>query len=196
MNLFIDYQKKIINSFKNLKKNSIKIPKDIKGFTVELPPKGQKADMSCNAALVLAKPNKISPMDLALILKEHLTLNFKEFEKIEIAGPGFLNLYFKISFWETYLNKIINQNLKFGSNKVHKKSYNIEFVSANPTGPLHVGHCRGAILGDVISNLLKFNGNKVTKEYYVNDYGGQINNFIDSVYFRILEILKKKNISK
>ena len=192
MNLFIDYQKKIINSFKNLKKNSIKIPKDIKGFTVELPPKGQKADMSCNAALVLAKPNKISPMDLALILKEHLTLNFKEFEKIEIAGPGFLNLYFKISFWETYLNKIINQNLKFGSNKVHRKSYNIEFVSANPTGPLHVGHCRGAILGDVISNLLKFNGNKVTKEYYVNDYGGQINNFIDSVYYRILEILKKK----
>ena len=192
MNLFIDYQKKIINSFKNLKKNSIKIPKDIKGFTVELPPKGQKADMSCNAALVLAKPNKISPMDLALILKEHLTLNFKEFEKIEIAGPGFLNLYFKISFWETYLNKIINQNLKFGSNKVHRKSYNIEFVSANPTGPLHVGHCRGAILGDVISNLLKFNGNKVTKEYYVNDYGGQINNFIDSVYYRILEIFKKK----
>ena len=192
MNLFIDYQKKIINSFKNLKKNSIKIPKDIKGFTVELPPKGQKADMSCNAALVLAKPNKISPMDLALILKEHLILNFKEFEKIEIAGPGFLNLYFKISFWETYLNKIINQNLKFGSNKVHRKSYNIEFVSANPTGPLHVGHCRGAILGDVISNLLKFNGNKVTKEYYVNDYGGQINNFINSVYYRILEILKKK----
>ena len=131
-------------------------------------------------------------MDLALILKEHLTLNFKEFEKIEIAGPGFLNLYFKISFWETYLNKIINQNFKFGSNEVNRKSYNIEFVSANPTGPLHVGHCRGAILGDVISNLLKFNGNKVTKEYYVNDYGGQINNFINSVYYRILEILKKK----
>ena len=73
-----------------------------------------------------------------------------------------------------------------------KKKYNIEFVSANPTGPLHVGHCRGAILGDAISNLLSFNGQKVTREYYVNDHGGQIKNFVDSVYHRILEINEQK----
>jgi len=73
-----------------------------------------------------------------------------------------------------------------------KKKYNIEFVSANPTGPLHVGHCRGAILGDVISNLLKFNGNKIVKEYYVNDYGQQIKKFVYSVYYRIIEIKKQK----
>ncbi len=76
--------------------------------------------------------------------------------------------------------------------KLKKKKYNIEFVSANPTGPLHVGHCRGAVLGDALSNLLIFNGHKVTKEYYVNDYGGQIKNFVLSVYYRILEIKEKK----
>ena len=74
-----------------------------------------------------------------------------------------------------------------------KKKYNIEFVSANPTGPLHVGHCRGAVLGDALSNLLIFNGNKVTREYYVNDYGGQIKNFVSSVYYRILEIMENKS---
>ena len=71
-------------------------------------------------------------------------------------------------------------------------SYNIEFVSANPTGPMHVGHCRGAIYGDVLANLLKFNGNEVTKEYYINDYGNQIKGFVESVYLRILEIKYKK----
>ena len=73
-----------------------------------------------------------------------------------------------------------------------KKKYNIEYVSANPTGPLHVGHCRGAILGDTLSNLLAFNGNKVTREYYVNDYGEQIKKFVASIYYRILEIKEKK----
>ena len=76
--------------------------------------------------------------------------------------------------------------------KINTKKYNLEFVSANPTGPLHVGHCRGAILGDTISNLLKFNGNEVTKEYYVNDYGAQIQNFVKSVHYRILEITTNK----
>ena len=85
----------------------------------------------------------------------------------------------------------------YGSKKSNK-TYNIEFVSANPTGPMHVGHCRGAIFGDVLSNLLLFNGNKVTKEYYINDYGNQIKNFVESVYLRIREIKfkKKKFISK
>ena len=86
--------------------------------------------------------------------------------------------------------------MEYGSNKSSKKKYNIEFVSANPTGPLHVGHCRGAIIGDVLSNLLAFNGNIVTREYYVNDYGGQIKNFVNSVYLRILEILEKKEFIK
>ena len=92
------------------------------------------------------------------------------------------------------ISKIIKLDSKYGSNKNLKKKYNIEFVSANPTGPLHVGHCRGAVLGDVLSNPLSFNGNKVTKEYYVNDYGEQIKIFVSSVYYRILEIIDNKKI--
>ena len=192
MNLFLDYQKKIFNNLKNLgKKKLIQIPSQL-NLTVELPPKNQNADISCNAAMILAKINNKSPVKLAEIFKKHLLLNFKEFESIEIAGPGFLNICFHISFWKEYLTKVIKLDSKYGSIKNFKKKYNIEFVSANPTGPLHVGHCRGAVLGDTLSNLLSFNGNKVTKEYYVNDYGGQIKNFVSSVYYRILEIIKNE----
>ena len=197
MNLFYNYQEKIFNSLKILdKRKIIHIPRNLKSFTVELPPKNQKADISCNAAMILAKVNNISPVKLAEILKKHLLLNFAEFKSIEIAGPGFLNIYFHIFFWAEYLTKVIKLSSKYGSNKVSKKNYNIEFVSANPTGPLHVGHCRGAVLGDALSNLLSFNGNKVTKEYYVNDYGGQIKNFVSSVNYRILEIVENKSFPK
>ena len=194
MNLFSDYQKKIFNYLKNLeKKKLIKVPSKLKSVTVELPPKNEDADISCNAALVLAKQNNNSPYKLAEILKEHLLINFKEFKVIKIAGSGFLNIYFQNSFRKKYLTRIIKLDRSYGSNKNLKRKYNIEFVSANPTGPLHVGHCRGAILGDAISNLLIFNGHKVTKEYYVNDYGGQVKNFVFSVYHRILEIVEKKD---
>ena len=193
MNLFLDYQKKIFNSLKNLeKKKLIQIPSQLKNFTVELPPKNQKADISCNAAMILAKDNNSSPIKLAEIIKKHLLSKFKEFKSIEISEPGFLNIHFHILFWNKYLNKIIQLDSKYGSNRLSKKKYNIEFVSANPTGPLHVGHCRGAVLGDAISNLLSFNGNNVTKEYYVNDYGEQIRSFVSSVYYRILEIIENK----
>ena len=193
MNLFSDYQKKIFNSLKSLeKKQIIQIPSKLKSITIELPPKNQMADISCNAAMILAKINNNSSVKLAEILKEHLLFNFKEFKSIEIAGPGFLNICFHISFWKEYLTKVIKLDSKYGSIKNFKKKYNIEFVSANPTGPLHVGHCRGAVLGDTLSNLLSFNGNKVIKEYYVNDYGGQIKNFVSSVYYRILEIIKNE----
>jgi len=189
MNLFSDYQKKILSSLKKLEKDKlIHMPDEFKGFIVERAPKDQNADLSCNAAMILAKLNKTPPNSLAIILKNHLLSNFKEFQTIEIAGPGFLNIKFKNAFWIKYLNQIIKMNLKFGTNKTSKKKYNIEFVSANPTGPLHVGHCRGAVLGDSLSNLLSFNGNIVVKEYYVNDYGSQIKNFVFSVYHRIKEI--------
>ena len=193
MNLFSDYQDKIYKTLKTLeKKKKIKIPKSINNFNIEIPPSNQNADISCNAAMILAKPNNISPIILADKLKKYLLLEFKEFKNIEIAGPGFLNISFNFYFWKHHLSNIIKLDKKYGSNKNNKKKYNIEFVSANPTGPLHVGHCRGAILGDVLSNILSFNGNKVTKEYYVNDYGEQIKNFVYSVYYRILEIVYKK----
>ena len=193
MNLLLDYQKRFLDCLKKLKKQEIiELPDTLKNLTVELPPKGHKADISCNAAMIFAKFNKKSSLDLANILKKNFLENFDEFEKIDIAKPGFLNISFKIDFWKSYLLKIIQYNSNYGSSKSLQLKYNIEFVSANPTGPLHVGHCRGAILGDVLSNLLKFNGHMVTKEYYVNDYGNQIEIFVLSVYHRILEITQKK----
>ena len=193
MNLLLDYKKKIFDTLKNLEKRKlIQFPSQTITFTVELPPKNEKADISCNVAMILAKTNNSTPIKLAETLKRHLLSKFKEFKNIEIAGPGFLNIYFHISFWKKYLTKLMQMDFKYGTDNSLKKKYNIEFVSANPTGPLHVGHCRGAVLGDVLSNLLIFNGNKVTKEYYVNDYGEQIKNFITSVYYRILEITEKK----
>ena len=193
MNLFLDYQKKFLDYLKNLKKKKIiDLPKNLKSLTVELPPMGHKADISFNAALILAKFNKKTPLDLANILQKNFFENFTEFEKIDVEKPGFININFKIDFWKTYLFKIIRSNIYYGSSKNLQKKYNIEFVSANPTGPLHVGHCRGAILGDTLSNLLKFNGHLVTKEYYVNDYGNQTRAFVLSVYHRILEITEKK----
>jgi len=174
------------------KKKIIDLPDNLKSLIVELPPKEHKADMSCNVAMILAKFNKKTPLDLANILKKNFLENFKEFEKIDVVKPGFININFKIDFWRNYLLKIIHSNLNYGSNKNSQQKYNIEFVSANPTGPLHVGHCRGAILGDALSNLLKFNGHLVTKEYYVNDYGNQIKTFVLSIYHRILEITEKK----
>jgi len=107
--------------------------------------------------------------------------------------PGFINIKFKGFFWNEFLKEIITNSKKFGINSNEKKNkYLIEYVSANPTGPLHVGHCRGAVLGDVIANLLIFNQHSVTREYYVNDYGNQIIIFVKSVYLRIREILNKE----
>ena len=106
-----------------------------------------------------------------------------------IIKPGFINIKFKPVFWTTFVKELIKNSKEFVINhKAVKLNYLVEFVSANPTGPLHVGHCGGAILGNVISNVLTFNNHKVTKEYYVSDYGNQRINFTKSVYVRIREI--------
>ena len=117
MNIFLLYQEKILKILKILeKKKTIKLPPKFKNFTVELPPKNQKADMSCNVSMVLAKFNKTSPLKIAEIIKKNLLANFKEFKTIDIADPGFLNIYFQNTFWENYLFKVIKLNTKFGVN--------------------------------------------------------------------------------
>ena len=163
----------------------------MKGINLEVPPEEFNFDLSCNIAMVLGKKNKINPKLLASKLKDIFLDKINNFSEIEIAGPGFLNIKLSKNALLNNINSILENNKFYGSSK-NNASYNIEFVSANPTGPMHVGHCRGAIYGDVLSNLLKFNGNKVTKEYYINDYGNQINNFVESVHLRIIEIQYKK----
>jgi arginyl-tRNA synthetase len=188
MNIFEEYLNKITDIIlKNKKFLELSNLNNFKGITVETPPSEFNCDLSCNASLVLGKINKTNPKKLANAIKDIILKEIKDFDDIEIAGPGFLNLKFSNKSLILIMNKILINRINYGK-KFSNKSYNIEFVSANPTGPMHIGHCRGAIYGDVLSNLLKFNGNKVTKEYYINDYGNQITNFTKSVFLRIREI--------
>ena len=192
MNIFehhLSEVKNIIFSSKEL----LKLEKldDLQNVNLEVPPEKFDFDLSCNVAMVLGKKNNINPKDLAIKLKDIFLKKIKSFSEIEIAGPGFLNIRLSNFALVNNIKSIFKNNKNYGSLK-NDKTYNIEFVSANPTGPMHVGHCRGAIYGDVLSNLLKFNGNKVTKEYYINDYGNQIYNFVESVFLRIQEIKNKK----
>ncbi len=193
MNIFHTYLQKIKNIIINLnKKNLINIPENLESINVDIPPEKFHADLSTNVAMIIGKYNKINPMDFGKTVEEALS-DDPDIEKIEIVKPGFINIKLKKNFWNKFLKAIINKDNHFGiDNKEKKNKYLIEFVSANPTGPLHVGHCRGAVLGDVISNLLKFNNHLVTKEYYVNDYGNQVNNFAKSVFYRINELNSKK----
>jgi len=194
MNIFEIYLKKIKDLILTLNKEGlIEIPKDLNSINVDIPPQQFDSDISTNVAMVLSKINKTNPLELAKKFEISLIKNDTSIDKIEIVKPGFINIKFKPVFWNDFLKEIINNYKKFGINTNEvKKNYLIEFVSANPTGPLHVGHCRGAILGDVISNILKFNQHKVSKEYYVNDYGNQILSFTKSVYFRIREIVNSE----
>ena len=191
MNIFDEYLEKIKEILSDLSKNgNLILPDKLDGITAEIPPAKFNCDISTNVAMVLSKLNNKSPTDLANILSDALKKNDKLIEDISIVKPGFINIKFKPIFWTNFIKEIIINSKSYGINTKEKKNkYLIEFVSANPTGPLHVGHCRGAILGDVIANVLVFNQHKVTKEYYVNDYGNQIINFTKSVYFRIREIL-------
>jgi len=189
MNIFEQYLDKIKEILSTLSSNGdLILPDSLNGITAEIPPSKFDSDISTNVAMVLSKINNKSPLDLASILAEKIKKEDKFIEDISVVKPGFINIKFKPIFWTNFIKEVIKNSNSFGTNKNIKRNYLIEFVSANPTGPLHVGHCRGAILGDVMANLLLFNNNKVTKEYYINDYGNQIINFTKSVYYRIREI--------
>jgi arginyl-tRNA synthetase len=191
MNIFDLYLDKIVILIKKLnKEGSLELPESLNGINVDIPPLNFDCDISTNVAMVLSKANKKSPIDIANTLVGLIKDTDEKIETISVAKPGFINIKFKAIYWNNFIKNVNEDYKNFGINiKEEKKKYLIEFVSANPTGPLHVGHCRGAILGDVISNILIFNKHNVSKEYYVNDYGNQIINFTKSVYFRIREIL-------
>ena len=194
MNIFDQYLDKIKNVLLDLSKNgNIVLPEKMDGITAEIPPAKFNSDISTNVAMVLSKANNKSPSDLANILVKAIKEKDELIDNISVVKPGFINIKFQPIFWTKFVKEIIKNSDNYGINtKEKKQSYLIEFVSANPTGPLHVGHSRGAILGDVIANILLFNKHKVSREYYVNDYGNQIINFTKSVYLRIREILFKE----
>ena len=194
MNIFDIYLDKIKDLINQLNKDGlIELPESLNGINVDIPPSSFDCDISTNVSMVLSKINKKSPLDIANQLADLIKKKDPLIETITVAKPGFINIKFKPIFWNNFIKNVNENHKEYGVNiKEKKQKYLVEFVSANPTGPLHVGHCRGAILGDVISNLLIFNKHDVSKEYYVNDYGNQIISFTKSVFFRIREILNNE----
>ena len=163
-------------------------------ISIELPPKKEFGEISTNIALLLSKEINSTPMEVGQKLSKYI-LKHKIIDNVKIVKPGFINLWLKKEIWLNHIVDIIKMDSLFGSSKIDKKKkINVEFVSANPTGPVHIGHCRGAVYGDVLANILKKVGHVVVKEYYINDTGVQIKNLANSVFYRYQESLKVKNI--
>ena len=153
----------------------------------ELPRDPSHGDLACNAAMVLAKPSGQKPRDIALKLAEQL-MSDGRIIAADVAGPGFLNLRLANDVWQGLIGQVLNMGQQYGTSSMGiGKKVNVEFVSANPTGPLHVGHTRGAVFGDALAGLLAFAGYDVTREYYINDGGAQVDVLARSVYLRYLE---------
>jgi arginyl-tRNA synthetase len=160
---------------------------------IEVPANPDHGDYACNVAMILASQAKQNPRKIAQAIQENLTDTEGMIEKVQIAGPGFLNFMIKDALWRKILWSILNQKEKYGCLDIGQgKKVQVEFVSANPTGPLHIGHARGAVVGDVLSNLLQATGYRVSKEYYINDAGNQMNNLGKSVLYRYRELLGEK----
>jgi len=156
---------------------------------IEVPANPEHGDYACNAAMVLASLAKQNPRKIAQAIADNLSDPEKLLEKVAIAGPGFLNFRIRDEFWRKILQDIHEQKEAYGRvNLGQGKKVQVEFVSANPTGPLHIGHARGAVVGDVLSNLLEATGYRVSREYYINDAGNQMNNLGKSVLYRYREL--------
>jgi arginyl-tRNA synthetase len=162
---------------------------DRAAITVEPPRDPSHGDLATNAAMVLAKPAATNPRALAESIAAELR-KIDAVTAVDIAGPGFLNLRLAPSVWSDELNAIARLGTDYGRSDLGKgKTVNIEYVSANPTGPMHMGHCRGAVVGDALATLLEYSGHKVIREYYINDAGGQVDVLARSVHWRYREAL-------
>jgi arginyl-tRNA synthetase len=162
---------------------------DLSRVTVEPPRDASHGDMATNAAMVLAKEAGKKPRDLAEAIAETLRAD-PLIDKVDVAGPGFINMTLKPAAWIGALRTAIKLGADYGKSDIGAAvPVNVEYVSANPTGPMHVGHCRGAVFGDALASLLAFTGFKVTREYYINDAGTQVDVLARSAYLRYREAL-------
>ncbi|MCP1199394.1 arginine--tRNA ligase [Notoacmeibacter sp. MSK16QG-6] len=190
MNLFADFAQRIrsvVQAF-DLKNKEGNVP-DLSRMTVEPPRDASHGDLATNVAMVLAKPLGLKPRELAQTVADELSKD-ADIASVEVAGPGFINLRLADGFWHNQLRTMLDAGEEYGRSEVGAgRSTNVEYVSANPTGPMHVGHCRGAVVGDALARLLAFAGYDVTREYYVNDAGGQIGVLGQSVLLRYREAL-------
>ena len=193
MNLFTDFESRIKNVLESLdivreKRSEI----DFSRVSVESPRDPSHGDVATNAAMVLAKPLGTNPRALAEQIVAKLGED-PEVTEVTVAGPGFINVRLSIGYWQKLLVAMVKAGTDYGrSNHGEGRKVNVEYVSANPTGPMHVGHCRGAVVGDTLANLLEFAGYKVTKEYYINDAGAQVDVLARSAFLRYREALGEK----
>jgi arginyl-tRNA synthetase len=190
MNVFAHVENLILAALEALKAEGT-LPVDLAttGVEVDTPRDAAHGDLATNAALVLAKPARMKPRDIANLLQPKLAA-VPDIAKVDIAGPGFINLTLAPAFWHRLVTTILAERDRFGRDGVGLGAkINVEYVSANPTGPMHVGHCRGAVFGDCLANLLAFAGYDVTREYYINDAGGQVDVLARSAFLRYREAL-------
>ena len=188
MNLFTDIRTLVVDTVERMQRGE-ELPEGLALHAVSLEPPRDPAhgDMATNAAMVLAKPAGRRPREIATRLAE-LLLADDRIARAEVAGPGFLNLRLAPSVWRGQVRAILEAGAAFGRSEMGRgRAVNVEYVSANPTGPLHVGHTRGAVFGDALASLLSFAGHDVTREYYINDGGAQVDTLARSVYLRYLE---------
>ncbi|MBL8629282.1 MAG: arginine--tRNA ligase, partial [Rhodospirillaceae bacterium] len=164
---------------------------DLSKVAAELPREAAHGDIATNVAMVLSKPAGKNPRELANLLLEPLK-KLPGVTDVSIAGPGFINLKLDPAIWTDGLRHVLTVGTVFGEGTVGAGSkINVEYVSANPTGPMHVGHARGAVVGDALARVLAKAGFAVTKEYYLNDAGGQVNSAARAVRMRYLQVLGK-----
>jgi arginyl-tRNA synthetase len=190
MNLFADIEAAILDALSALQTDgALPAGLDLSNVGVEATKDAAHGDIACNAAMVLAKPAGMKPRDIAEKLVAALAGD-KRFARLEIAGPGFLNLTLEPEVWQRTLAAILAAGPGYGRVDTGRgEAVNVEYVSANPTGPMHVGHCRGAVFGDALANLLEAAGWKVTREYYINDAGAQVDVLARSAFLRYREAM-------
>lgn len=166
---------------------------DFPRVEIEAPKIETHGDFATNFAMLSAKIQKMAPRPIAQAVIDHLEDTRGILNRVEIAGPGFINFFVQPEAWAPIVNDVLDQNSRYGAADIGKgKKIQVEFISANPTGPLHVGHGRGAAVGDSVANILSFCGYDVQREYYINDSGRQIQTLGRSVYLRCLELLGRK----
>ena len=197
MNIFSDFEDFILASYDELiAAGGIAAPeaKDTSKVVVEMPREESHGDLACNAAMVLSKQAGMKPRDLAELFAEALQKR-DDVAEVEIAGPGFINIRLIQGRWAKDVQAILDAGRDYGRNNTGGgASINIEFVSANPTGPLHAAHARGAIFGDALANLMEWSGYSVCREYYINDAGAQVDVLARSAYLRYREALGEADI--
>ena len=197
MNIYKFYFNHLIEAVEKFKsdfKYSFSVEDILKKLTLEPPKNSINGDMSTNLAMILSKDLKLSPKIIADNFMVYIS-NFPGVENVNIAGPGFINITFKLNVWSDFMSNILQNSENWDKLEIGKgKNINIEYISANPTGPLHAGHARGAVFGDALASLLTEVGYRVTREYYINDAGNQIEKLVESSLLRYNEQVTNKSI--